>query len=168
MVVEGGAGDGEWEGRWNHIQKFLERPGPFTHPDFEASSEVMVYAKCIYENCSWFDTVMVWRYHLLFALPFPQSLQFMLETCKVLIIGAGGLGCELLKDVVWLAAQWNSIVTSTCCILLTYSKIHVMNINIFPHSVLWVRLCQGFTTSMLLTWTQLTYPTSTDSFCSGQ
>uniref|UniRef100_A0A8C5CWB1 NEDD8-activating enzyme E1 catalytic subunit n=1 Tax=Gadus morhua TaxID=8049 RepID=A0A8C5CWB1_GADMO len=66
MVVEGGAGDGEWEGRWNHIQKFLERPGPFTHPDFEASSE---------------------------------SLQFMLETCKVLIIGAGGLGCELLKDV---------------------------------------------------------------------
>ena len=52
MVVDGGVGDGgEWAGRWNHIQKFLERPGPFTHPDFEASTEVMVYAKLFYENC---------------------------------------------------------------------------------------------------------------------
>ncbi|XP_054472780.1 NEDD8-activating enzyme E1 catalytic subunit isoform X1 [Anoplopoma fimbria] len=67
MVVDGGCGRTcEWEGRWNHIQKFLERSGPFTHPDFEPSTE---------------------------------SLQFMLETCKILVIGAGGLGCELLKDL---------------------------------------------------------------------
>uniref|UniRef100_A0A8D0CY29 NEDD8-activating enzyme E1 catalytic subunit n=2 Tax=Sander lucioperca TaxID=283035 RepID=A0A8D0CY29_SANLU len=67
MVVDGGSGRTcEWEGRWNHIKKFLERSGPFTHPDFEPSTE---------------------------------SLQFMLETCKILVIGAGGLGCELLKDL---------------------------------------------------------------------
>uniref|UniRef100_A0A8C2XK53 NEDD8-activating enzyme E1 catalytic subunit n=1 Tax=Cyclopterus lumpus TaxID=8103 RepID=A0A8C2XK53_CYCLU len=67
MVVDGGSGRTcEWDGRWNHIKKFLERSGPFTHPDFEPSTE---------------------------------SLQFMLETCKILVIGAGGLGCELLKDL---------------------------------------------------------------------
>uniref|UniRef100_A0A2K6TR99 NEDD8-activating enzyme E1 catalytic subunit n=1 Tax=Saimiri boliviensis boliviensis TaxID=39432 RepID=A0A2K6TR99_SAIBB len=40
--------------------------GPFTHPDFEPSTE---------------------------------SLQFLLDTCKVLVMGAGGLGCALLKNL---------------------------------------------------------------------
>ncbi|KAF3860757.1 hypothetical protein F7725_001012 [Dissostichus mawsoni] len=68
MAVVGGHGDAgcDWDGRWNHVRKFLERPGPFTHPDFEPSTE---------------------------------SLQFLLETCKILVIGAGGLGCELLKNL---------------------------------------------------------------------
>ncbi|XP_069499903.1 NEDD8-activating enzyme E1 catalytic subunit isoform X1 [Ambystoma mexicanum] len=67
MAVDGGCGDtGDWDGRWNHVKKFLERSGPFTHPDFEPSTE---------------------------------SLQFLLESCKVLVIGAGGLGCELLKNL---------------------------------------------------------------------
>uniref|UniRef100_A0A8C1EKE5 NEDD8-activating enzyme E1 catalytic subunit n=1 Tax=Cyprinus carpio carpio TaxID=630221 RepID=A0A8C1EKE5_CYPCA len=67
MVVDGGSVDHtEWQGRWDHLKKFLERAGPFTHPDFEPSTE---------------------------------SLQFLLDTCKILVIGAGGLGCELLKDL---------------------------------------------------------------------
>ncbi|OXB68115.1 hypothetical protein ASZ78_014576, partial [Callipepla squamata] len=67
MAVDGGYGDsGDWEGRWNHVKKFLERSGPFTHPDFE---------------------------------PGTQALEFLLSTCKVLVIGAGGLGCELLKNL---------------------------------------------------------------------
>ncbi|XP_058620055.1 NEDD8-activating enzyme E1 catalytic subunit-like isoform X1 [Onychostoma macrolepis] len=57
---------GDWDGRWSHVRKFLERTGPFTHPDFEPSEE---------------------------------TLQFLLETCKILVIGAGGLGCELLKNL---------------------------------------------------------------------
>uniref|UniRef100_A0A669C1D0 NEDD8-activating enzyme E1 catalytic subunit n=1 Tax=Oreochromis niloticus TaxID=8128 RepID=A0A669C1D0_ORENI len=67
MLVDGDAGStSDWDDRWNHIKKFLERSGPFMHPDFEPSTE---------------------------------SLQFMLETCKILVIGAGGLGCELLKNL---------------------------------------------------------------------
>lgn len=56
----------DWLGRWNHVRKFLERGGPFTHPDFEPSSEM---------------------------------LDFLQETCKLLVLGAGGLGCELLKNL---------------------------------------------------------------------
>uniref|UniRef100_A0A8C7KPC3 NEDD8-activating enzyme E1 catalytic subunit n=1 Tax=Oncorhynchus kisutch TaxID=8019 RepID=A0A8C7KPC3_ONCKI len=42
MAVDGGHGDsGDWDGRWNHVKKFLERPGPFTHPDFEPSIEAL-------------------------------------------------------------------------------------------------------------------------------
>uniref|UniRef100_A0A8C2XT86 NEDD8-activating enzyme E1 catalytic subunit n=1 Tax=Cyclopterus lumpus TaxID=8103 RepID=A0A8C2XT86_CYCLU len=42
MVVDGGSGRTcEWDGRWNHIKKFLERSGPFTHPDFEPSTEAL-------------------------------------------------------------------------------------------------------------------------------
>uniref|UniRef100_A0A8C0G7K4 NEDD8-activating enzyme E1 catalytic subunit n=1 Tax=Chelonoidis abingdonii TaxID=106734 RepID=A0A8C0G7K4_CHEAB len=42
MAVDGGCGDtGDWEGRWNHVKKFLERSGPFTHPDFEPSTQAL-------------------------------------------------------------------------------------------------------------------------------
>ena len=30
----------DWPGRWSHLQKILERSGPFAHPEFEAGSEV--------------------------------------------------------------------------------------------------------------------------------
>uniref|UniRef100_A0AAY4EA00 NEDD8-activating enzyme E1 catalytic subunit n=1 Tax=Denticeps clupeoides TaxID=299321 RepID=A0AAY4EA00_9TELE len=68
MAVDEGhvACGGDWDGRWNHLKKFLERSGPFTLPDFEPGTE---------------------------------TLQFLLETCKILVIGAGGLGCELLKNL---------------------------------------------------------------------
>lgn len=56
----------EWAGRWDHVKKVLERSGPFAHPDFEPSTEI---------------------------------LNFIQETCQILVIGAGGLGCELLKDL---------------------------------------------------------------------
>lgn len=38
-----------------------------------------------------------------------QSLQFLLETCKILVIGAGGLGCDLLKNLVGPRFQYNCV-----------------------------------------------------------
>lgn len=52
--------------KWCYLRKFLGRPGPFCHPDFEPSAEI---------------------------------LKFVMSSCKVLVIGAGGLGCELLKNL---------------------------------------------------------------------
>uniref|UniRef100_A0A668VQP8 NEDD8-activating enzyme E1 catalytic subunit n=1 Tax=Oreochromis aureus TaxID=47969 RepID=A0A668VQP8_OREAU len=42
MLVDGDAGStSDWDDRWNHIKKFLERSGPFMHPDFEPSTEAL-------------------------------------------------------------------------------------------------------------------------------
>ena len=56
----------DWPGRWNHVQKLLEREGPFTAANFS---------------------------------PSPDTLEMLRENVGVLVIGAGGLGCELLKDL---------------------------------------------------------------------
>ncbi|KAK7486736.1 hypothetical protein BaRGS_00022020 [Batillaria attramentaria] len=67
----------DWPGRWNHVKRLLERSGPFAHPDFEPSTEI---------------------------------LTFMQETCRILVIGAGGLGCELLKDLALLGFRDISVI----------------------------------------------------------
>ncbi|CAF4812790.1 unnamed protein product [Pieris macdunnoughi] len=66
--------------RWHNIRKLLERSGPFCHPDFEPSAEI---------------------------------LDFIMNSCKVLIVGAGGLGCELLKDLA----------------LMGFKKLHVVDMD---------------------------------------
>ncbi|KAJ2952136.1 hypothetical protein O0L34_g4415 [Tuta absoluta] len=66
--------------RWLNIRKLLERSGPFCHPDFEASAEI---------------------------------LDFIMNSCKVLVVGAGGLGCELLKDLA----------------LMGFKKIHIVDMD---------------------------------------
>lgn len=63
--------------RWDHLRKVLERPGPFCHPEFEPSADI---------------------------------LDFIMNSCKVLVIGAGGLGCELLKDLALMGLKHIDVV----------------------------------------------------------
>lgn len=66
--------------KWQNLRKLLERSGPFSHPDFE---------------------------------PSPEILEFIMKCCKILVVGAGGLGCELLKDLA----------------LMGFRKIHVVDMD---------------------------------------
>ena len=40
--------NGNWNGRWSHLRKVLERGGPLAHPDFTASNETLDF---LLENC---------------------------------------------------------------------------------------------------------------------
>jgi len=68
----------EETGRWSHIYKLLNRGGPLAGPSFEpdtpASPKIKTYLRALENDRG--D-----------------------PNCKILIIGAGGLGCELLKDL---------------------------------------------------------------------
>lgn len=37
-----------WNGRWFHLRKVLERGGPLAHPDFQASNETLDF---LLDNC---------------------------------------------------------------------------------------------------------------------
>lgn len=52
-------------------------------------------------------------YSFIFVFLWHKSLQFLLETCKILVIGAGGLGCELLKNLVGKRFDLNNINVHT-------------------------------------------------------
>ena len=66
MPLEEEASNGDWIGRWTHLQKLLERRSPLHQQEYE---------------------------------PCPEMLDFLRNHCRVLVIGAGGLGCELLKNL---------------------------------------------------------------------
>jgi len=57
-------------GRWTHINKLLNRGGPFAGPDFIPDTKDQ-----------------------------PRLLKLLHDDFHVLVIGAGGLGCEILKDL---------------------------------------------------------------------
>lgn len=86
MNLNGTAQTADWESRYYHIDQILDRPGPRTDPSFLAGEEVC-------------------QTHSIFAADTHRSgrclkvKMFLRSQCKVLVIGAGGLGCEILANL---------------------------------------------------------------------
>lgn len=70
VPMEDGAEASEIPGRWTHINKVLDRGGPLAGPDFTPDTP---------EN--------------------PHLKKLLRQDFHVLVIGAGGLGCEILKNL---------------------------------------------------------------------
>ena len=63
--------------KWSHVSKMLSRAGPLANQGNFGT---------LFEPAVAFE-------------PTPDILMFLQQMCRILVVGAGGLGCELLKDL---------------------------------------------------------------------
>ena len=63
--------------KWTHVSKMLCRAGPLAN---QGNFGTLIEPAVPFE-------------------PTPENLEFLQQECRILVVGAGGLGCELLKDL---------------------------------------------------------------------
>lgn len=78
------AATNDWPGRYHHIDQILNAPGPRTDPQFSAGNEVSISPASV-------SDIVTHR---------PIEVKdFLRNNAKILVIGAGGLGCEILANL---------------------------------------------------------------------
>lgn len=80
------ANSSDWQDRYYHLDQVLDRPGPRTDPSF-AAGEGVRYG-CMQETFVLSSDIIN-----------RQVKDFLRNKCKILVIGAGGLGCEILANL---------------------------------------------------------------------
>jgi ubiquitin-activating enzyme E1 C len=73
----------DWPGRYHHIDQILDAPGPRTDPQFSAGNEVRI-------------DFLPHTPKFIFLI---EVKEFLRNNAKILVIGAGGLGCEILANL---------------------------------------------------------------------
>ncbi|KNZ54863.1 uncharacterized protein VP01_282g7 [Puccinia sorghi] len=94
--------DEELNDHYYHVNQLLDRPGPMTDPSFEAGATVPVL-------------VLTTHY-------------FIRTTCKVLVIGAGGLGCDTISSKRWVVTEFTGEILQNLA-LLGFADIHVIDMD---------------------------------------
>jgi len=91
------------ESRWRNVYNLLNRDGPFVNDGFVSGEKVINFLRLFYL----------------------RTLNDGLDTSKILVVGAGGLGCELLKNLGTI--EW--IFMMLCLALVGFKDIHVIDMD---------------------------------------
>ena len=83
-IANGNANTSDWQDRYYHVDQILDRPGPRTDQSFAAGEGVR--------------RVHIMQESELMKYEFKVK-EFLRDKCKILVIGAGGLGCEILANL---------------------------------------------------------------------